>query len=84
FVGYWPEQKTIVVAHEGTDPAKLVSLLTDANVLKVSLDRTLFPGVPGTVLVHAGFRNTHNLTATKILAEVNRLMISEKTKSVFV
>jgi hypothetical protein len=23
FVGYWPDQDTVVVAHEGTDPTQL-------------------------------------------------------------
>ncbi len=23
FAGYWPEQNSVVVAHEGTDPTKL-------------------------------------------------------------
>ncbi|KAJ8482585.1 hypothetical protein ONZ45_g14901 [Pleurotus djamor] len=74
FVGFWPAQSTVVVAHEGTDPTQFVSLLTDANILTDPLDETLFPGVPSNVWVRDGFRNAHALTATKILAEVKRLL----------
>ncbi|GLB37516.1 putative lipase (class 3) [Lyophyllum shimeji] len=82
FVGYWPTQDTVIVAHEGTDPTQLVSVLTDANILMDPLDTSLFPGVGSNVLVHDGFRNAHALTATKILAEVKKLMSSKSTKSV--
>ncbi|KAJ8461787.1 hypothetical protein ONZ45_g18174 [Pleurotus djamor] len=82
FVGFWPAQSTVVVAHEGTDPTKFVSLLTDANILTDPLDSTLFPGVPSNVWVHDGFRNAHALTATKILAEVKRLLAANNAKKV--
>ncbi|KAJ8522418.1 hypothetical protein ONZ45_g1007 [Pleurotus djamor] len=82
FVGFWPAQSTVVVAHEGTDPTKFVSLLTDANILTDPLDKTLFPGVPSNVWVHDGFRNAHALTATKILAEVKRLLAANNAKKV--
>jgi hypothetical protein len=29
FVGYWPAQDTVVVAHEGTDPTQLCALHHD-------------------------------------------------------
>ncbi|KAF9465290.1 alpha/beta-hydrolase [Collybia nuda] len=84
FVGYWPSQNSVVVAHEGTDPTQLVSVLTDANILTDPLDTALFPGVSSSVLVHDGFRNAHALTATKILAEVKRLFASKGTNRVTV
>jgi len=84
FVGYWPTQNTVVVAHEGTDPTQLVSILTDVNILQDTLDTNLFPGVSSSVLVHDGFRNAHALTAAKILAEVKNLMASQGTQSVAV
>ncbi|KAF9012416.1 Alpha/Beta hydrolase protein [Cyathus striatus] len=82
FVGYWPTQNTIVVAHEGTDPTQLVSDLTDINILMDPLDTNLFPGVSSNVLVHDGFRNEHALTAPAILTEVKRLMTVKNTKNV--
>ena len=102
FVGYWPAQDTVVVAHEGTDPTQLyalqtfqfcsnswswiltgsLSILTDVALVQESLDTTLFPGIPSSVQVHAGFRNEHTLTALAILAEVKNLMASKDTKKV--
>jgi len=73
FVGYWPEQNSVVVAHEGTDPLKFLSVVTDLKIPKVPLDSTLFPGVPSGVLVHRGFRDAHAQTALPILEEVRKL-----------
>ncbi|KAF8236480.1 alpha/beta-hydrolase [Tricholoma matsutake] len=82
FVGYWPSQHTVVVAHEGTDPTKLLPLLTDAKIRQQHLDPALFPGVSSSVKVHNGFRNQHALTARKILSEVKNLTASKKAKKV--
>jgi len=82
FVGFWPEQNSVVVAHEGTDPTQFVSVLTDGNILQDQLDRSLFPGVPSNVLVHDGFRNEHALTAPPILAEVQNLLTIHNTNKV--
>jgi len=82
FVGYWPTQNTVVVAHEGTDPTKFLSLLTDADVFMGALDTSLFPGVSSSVQVHDGFRDAQAETAPQILAEVKRLMAAHNTQSV--
>ncbi|KAL0946173.1 hypothetical protein HGRIS_012436 [Hohenbuehelia grisea] len=82
FVGFWPTQNTVVVAHEGTDPTQLVSVLTDANILQDPLDTALFPGVPSSVLVHDGFRNAHALTAKQILAEVKKQLAAHNANKV--
>ncbi|GLB37517.1 putative alpha beta-hydrolase [Lyophyllum shimeji] len=66
FVGYWPAQDSVVVAHQGTDPTMLLSVLTDANIVKGSLDKKLFPGIPSNVQVHSGFRDAHARTAVKV------------------
>jgi hypothetical protein len=42
----------------------------------------LFPGVPGDVLVHNGFRDAHSATAPAILAEVKNLISSKGATSV--
>ncbi|KAK2463203.1 hypothetical protein APHAL10511_004858 [Amanita phalloides] len=78
-VGYWPNQDAVVVAHEGTDPTKLLSVLTDVKIRLVQLDPTLFPGVSSAVLVHEGFRNEHAQTASKILAQVKILFAQHNT-----
>ncbi|KAF8633293.1 hypothetical protein AX17_004468 [Amanita inopinata Kibby_2008] len=82
FVGYWPNTNSIVVGHEGTDPTKFLSLLTDVDIFMGTLDSALFPGVSSTTLVHQGFRNAHAKTASQILTEVKNLMGSKNTNSV--
>lgn len=82
FVGYWPANDTIVVAHQGTDPTSLLSLLVDAKIRKRSLDPTLFPGVPSSVTVHRGFAIAHEKTAISILSAVKNLMNVTGTRSV--
>ncbi|EDR15152.1 uncharacterized protein LACBIDRAFT_291657 [Laccaria bicolor S238N-H82] len=82
FVGYWPDQNTIVVSHEGTDPIHLASILTDIKITMHPLNATLFPGVSSAVLVHDGFKDQHAITAQQILAEVQSLMASKNSTSV--
>ncbi|EIW78144.1 alpha beta-hydrolase [Coniophora puteana RWD-64-598 SS2] len=74
FVGYWPDQNAVVVAHEGTDPTQFQSDLTDADIPMENLDAGLFPGVPDAVQVHKGFADEHAKTAKDILTEVNNLI----------
>ncbi|EIN13713.1 alpha/beta-hydrolase [Punctularia strigosozonata HHB-11173 SS5] len=84
FVGFWPEGKSVVVAHQGTDPTKFLSLLTDIEFAPVQLDPTVFPGIPNDtdVRVHDGFRNAHYDTANQILTETKRLLDVNQAKSV--
>ncbi|PPQ63476.1 hypothetical protein CVT24_005133 [Panaeolus cyanescens] len=84
FVGFSPSQNSVIVAHEGTDPTKFLSVLTDANILMDPLDTGLFPGVSSSVQVHDGFRNQQALTAPTILKEVKRLMALKNTNNVVV
>ncbi|CAE6496700.1 unnamed protein product [Rhizoctonia solani] len=77
YVGWWPSGSSVVVAHEGTDPTKLLSVLTDADALFGKLDTALFPGVPSSVQVHSGFRDAHASTAAAVLAAVKKI-IAEK------
>jgi hypothetical protein len=58
--------------------------LTDMDLVFNYPDPDLFPGVPGDVLVHEGFRDEHNKTAAIILAEVNRLLSVYRTTNVIV
>ncbi|KAL4069868.1 Alpha/Beta hydrolase protein [Scleroderma yunnanense] len=82
YVGYWPTQNSIVVAHQGTDFSKLMPVLTDAGFLLGPLDPDLFPGIGLGVLVHIGFAQEHARTAPTILAEVKRLLSEHPTASV--
>ncbi|KAG6872905.1 hypothetical protein C0995_005311 [Termitomyces sp. Mi166 len=74
FVGIDPKLKTIVVSHQGTDPFKLLPLLTDGDILLSQLDPTLFPGVDDSVMVHGGFRDSQAETSADILAAVKTAM----------
>ncbi|PFH51568.1 hypothetical protein AMATHDRAFT_142271 [Amanita thiersii Skay4041] len=82
FVGFYPAKNTVVVAHEGTDPTKFLSLLTDANIFMGSLSPSLFPGISSNAQVHEGFRDAHAKTASSVLAEVKKLMAAHNTNSV--
>jgi len=82
FVGYWPEEKTAVVAHEGTDPTQLLSLLTDADFVFATLDSTLFPGLSNSIQVHSGFASAHADTATTVLSAVQQVLSNNSISSV--
>ncbi|KAI0751667.1 alpha/beta-hydrolase [Daedaleopsis nitida] len=83
FVGYWPDQKAVVVVHEGTDPTQFLSDLTDLNIATKSLDTSLFPGVSSAVQVHGGFADEHAKTAGTILTEVKALLSQTGSSNVF-
>ncbi|CAE6394025.1 unnamed protein product [Rhizoctonia solani] len=80
YVGWWPSGSSVVVAHEGTDPTKFLSLLTDANAFFGNLNTSLFPGVSSAVKVHSGFRDAHAESASAVLAAVKKVM-AEKSSS---
>ncbi|KAI0345774.1 alpha/beta-hydrolase [Trametopsis cervina] len=82
FVGYWPSQNAIVVAHEGTDPTQFLSDLTDVDLVLQNFDKTLFPGIDPAAQAHGGFLGEHSLTAPTILAEVKRLISAKGAKTV--
>ncbi|KAI0269943.1 alpha/beta-hydrolase [Gloeopeniophorella convolvens] len=82
FVGFWPPQSAVVVAHQGTDPLQLMSVLTDFNLNVIIPDPTLFPNVPSGVQIHSGFAQEHKKTAPQILDEVRRLMAQHRSKDV--
>ncbi|KAH9936333.1 alpha/beta-hydrolase [Fomitopsis serialis] len=64
YVGYWPSENAVVVAHEGTDPTQFLSDLTDVDIATENLDSSLFPGVSSDVWVHSGFANEQAQTAS--------------------
>jgi len=82
FVGHWPQENAVVVAHQGTDPSELMSVLTDIEVLRGPLDANLFPGTPSNVAVHTGFRDEHAKTANIIFPEVQRLLAEKGSSKV--
>ncbi|KAI0747156.1 alpha/beta-hydrolase [Daedaleopsis nitida] len=82
FIGYWPVHNAVVVGHEGTDPRKLLSDLTDMGFIQRTLDSALFPGIPSYVKVHHGFANEHEKTGPTILAKVHLIIRETKATSV--
>ncbi|KAJ3485781.1 hypothetical protein NLI96_g4725 [Meripilus lineatus] len=82
FVGYWPSQNSVVVAHQGTDPFNAFAVLTDANLFLRSPSQALFPGLPSDISVHGGFLDQHEITATVIMAEVKRLLATKLSNKV--
>ncbi|KAJ7067106.1 alpha/beta-hydrolase [Mycena amicta] len=71
FVGYDPTLATVIVSHQGTDPEKILSLVTDSNFFLESLNPTLFPGLSSSIEAHSGFADEQAKTATQILSAVN-------------
>ncbi|KAG8721077.1 hypothetical protein FRC11_002994, partial [Ceratobasidium sp. 423] len=82
YVGWWPSGSSVVVAHEGTDPTKFLSLLTDANAFFGDLSKTLFPGVTSAVQVHSGFRDAHAASASAVLAAVKKVLAEKSSNKV--
>ncbi|KAI5123194.1 hypothetical protein M0805_003961 [Coniferiporia weirii] len=82
YVGYDPALNTVVVAHQGTDPAKFESDLTDAKFFLTNLDSTLFPGLDSSIEVHNGFASEQADTATTILAAVEKTLSAHPGASV--
>ncbi|KAJ3571302.1 hypothetical protein NP233_g3846 [Leucocoprinus birnbaumii] len=82
YVGFDPDLSTIVVAHQGTDPKKIQSLLTDADFFLDNFDANLFPGISDDIKAHNGFLDEHAKTAPDILAAVQQTMKDQNTNKV--
>lgn len=82
YVGYDTRLKSVVVAHQGTDPKKIVPLLTDAKIFHKTFDPKLFPGFGSAIHGHQGFVDEHAKTAAPILAAVQKTMAQFKSTSV--
>lgn len=84
YVGYDPTLKTIIVAHQGTDPTEIEPLVTDANFFLTTFDSTLFPGISSSIKVHDGFHDAQAKAAPAVLAAVKTAISRYSTKSVTV
>ncbi|KAF5361733.1 hypothetical protein D9756_002148 [Leucocoprinus leucothites] len=82
YVGYSPSLATVIVAHQGTDTSQIEALATDANIVRRSLNSSLFPGVSSAVGVHDGFGDEQEKTATQVLAAVNSAIAAHGAKKV--
>jgi len=70
YVGVDPTLQSVIVGHQGTDPSKIVPLLTDADFFLSELNSTLFPGISSSIKVHNGFADEHAKTADSVLSAV--------------
>ncbi|KAF7289449.1 Glucan 1,3-beta-glucosidase 3 [Mycena chlorophos] len=70
FVGYDPTLKSVIVAHQGTDPSEILSDVTDTKFFLKSLNSTLFPGISSSVEAHTGFASDQASSATAVLSAV--------------
>ncbi|KAG6827214.1 hypothetical protein H0H93_015771, partial [Arthromyces matolae] len=70
FIAHDPSTQSIVVAHEGTDPFNLLSILNDVQIPLVGLNSSRFPNIDASVQVHDGFQKTFERTADDVLAGV--------------
>ncbi|KAG9313247.1 Alpha/Beta hydrolase protein [Chiua virens] len=82
YVGYDPSFDTVIVAHQGTNPEEMESLVTDADFFLENLDSSLFPGISSDIECHSGFADEQADTATDILAAVEQTMSQYDTTSV--
>ncbi|KAN0132756.1 lipase [Lactarius tabidus] len=84
YVGFSPSLDTVIVAHQGTDTKEFLADLTDAEIVRKSLDSSLFPGISSSVEVHSGFANEQASTAPTILSYVNQSLTAHDASSVTV
>ena len=59
-----------------------LSVLVDLELGLAPIDPTIFPGAPGGVMIHEGFRDAHSATAPSILAQVKNLISTKGATSV--
>jgi len=82
YIVHDPTTQSIVVAHQGTDSSKILSIANDVKVLLKPLDRKLFPGVSSSIKTHEGFAETFGRTATQILGNVTAALKSKGVNKV--
>ncbi|KAI1795739.1 alpha/beta-hydrolase [Ganoderma leucocontextum] len=84
FIAEDPDKKTIVVAHQGTDPQKALSIANDVEFTQVDANATLFPQAGKSVQLHSGFQDTQGRTADLVLSTVKSALQKSGYKTVLV
>ncbi|EIW63608.1 alpha/beta-hydrolase [Trametes versicolor FP-101664 SS1] len=84
FIASDPDTQTIVVAHQGTDPNKVLSIANDVEFLQVGANTTLFPQAGDDVKLHSGFQDTQGRTADIVMATVQSGLASTGFQRVLV
>ncbi|KAJ6474539.1 alpha/beta-hydrolase [Mycena vulgaris] len=85
FIAHDTADQSLVVAHEGTDPDNILSILNDVDLILENIDTTRFPQAAGKgVKVHSGFQQTFERTADGLLAGVQAGLASTGVNKVVV
>ncbi|KAI0355721.1 alpha/beta-hydrolase [Trametes cingulata] len=84
FIASDPDSQTIVVAHQGTDPHKILSIANDIEFAQVDANTTLFPQAGSDVQLHSGFQDTQGRTADLVMSTVQSGLSSTGFKRVLV
>ncbi|KAG8798784.1 hypothetical protein FRC17_007320, partial [Serendipita sp. 399] len=82
FVGYHPAWSSVVVVYQGTDPFKLVPILTDLTFIQQSPNQSQFPGLPSSAKVHSGFLSGFSLSQAAVFDAVKKASSTYNTKKV--
>ncbi|KAK0466696.1 Alpha/Beta hydrolase protein [Armillaria novae-zelandiae] len=76
---------SIVIAHQGTDPQNILSILNDAEFVPTPIDTEFFPSAAEKdIEVHSGFLATFSRTASTVLSTVQSALTSTGAQSVVV
>ncbi|KAI0739453.1 lipase [Daedaleopsis nitida] len=70
YVGFDPNLKEVIVAHQGTDTSEILPLLEDGDVFLESLSSSLFPGISSNIEAHSGFAGSQSRSASAVLTAV--------------
>ncbi|KAJ7078788.1 Alpha/Beta hydrolase protein [Mycena epipterygia] len=85
FIAHDKVDQSLVVAHEGTDPGNILSILNDADFVLENIDATRFPQAAGKgIKVHSGLQQTFERTADGLLAGVKAGLASTGVSKVVV
>jgi len=85
FIAHDADDQSLIIAHEGTDSANILSILNDVKFGLVDLNATRFPAQAGKgIKVHSGFQETFERTADGLLAGVMKGLADTGVKKVSV
>ncbi|KAJ6459180.1 alpha/beta-hydrolase [Mycena vitilis] len=85
FIAQDSVDQSLVIAHEGTDPDNVLSILNDAEFILEDVDTARIPQAAGKgIKVHSGFQLTFQRTADGLLSDVQDAIQSTGVKKVVV
>lgn len=84
FIATDPSTQSVVIAHQGTDPTKIMSIANDVKFIQKDMDAKFFPKADKSAKVHDGFQDTQTRTAQAVLDTVKSTLTKTKFKRVLV